>query len=130
MNNEELLKELLEETRKNAKYQKRTNQILLGLFLIFLITAIVILPQLLSILASAHHIVAQAESSLEQINTMTASITETSRNLNTMVSQNAAPLADSMNKLSSVNFDGLNDAIEDLQAAVGPFANMMRAFGK
>ncbi|MCR4744727.1 MAG: hypothetical protein K5894_05795 [Lachnospiraceae bacterium] len=128
MNNEELLKELLEETRKNAKYQKRTMQILFGLFLILLVAAIVILPQVYGILASAKGIVTQAESSLLQINEMTASITETSRNLNNMVSQNAAPLADSMSKLQNIDFDGLNQAISDLQAAVGPFAKVMKAF--
>ena len=128
MNNEEILKELLEETRKNAKYQKRTMYALFCLFLIFLIAIIVLLPQAYSLLVTAHRTLSQAEASLNQINEMTASITETSKGLNSMVSQNAVPLADSMNKLSSIDFDGLNQAISDLQAAIGPLAKVMKVF--
>ena len=128
MNNDEILKELLETSRKNAKYQKRTMLILFGIFLIVLVSTIIVLPQVLLLLSSAHGMMVKAEVSLEQINEMTASITETSKGLNQMVSQNAVPLADSMNKLQKVDFEGLNQAISDLQAAVGPFANFMKAF--
>ena len=127
-NQEELFKQLLEETRKNNKYQKRCS-IILGLLLIVVAaSALYILPGAYSLIYNANDTLADAKNAVANIQTMSQSITATSERLNTMVSENTVPLSNSVQKLSSIDFDGLNQAIKDLQDAVGPFASFTRSF--
>ncbi|MCR5526931.1 MAG: hypothetical protein K6F39_06055 [Lachnospiraceae bacterium] len=127
-NQEELLKQILEATEKSSRYQKRCSQILGLLLIVVAAAAIFILPGAYSLIHNANETVTDAKIAVANIQTMSQSITETSERLNTMVSENTVPLSNSVQKLSSIDFDGLNTAIEDLQDAVGPFAKMMRTF--
>lgn len=69
-----------------------------------------------------------AEQSMENVESMTDSIIETSNQLNAFVNENAESMATAVEQIGSIDFQGLNGAIKDLQDAVGPFANMMRKF--
>ena len=69
-----------------------------------------------------------AEQSMENVETMTDSIIETSNQLNSFVTDNAESMTTAVEQIGSIDFQGLNDAIKDLQDTVGPFANMMRKF--
>ena len=59
---------------------------------------------------------------------MTSSITGTSENMNSMLTDNSQSLTDAVDKMNNIDFDGLNKAIKDLQDAVGPFASFMNRF--
>ncbi len=129
------LKELLEWEKKEAKYAKRTSMLLGALVLIFLVVAVIIVPKAVTVLENTNEAVVTAQKSLDKIDTqldsiqtMTDSITKTSDNMNTMVEDNAEQLTEAVKKMQSIDFEGLNQAIEDLQTAVKPMAKMMKAF--
>ena len=65
---------------------------------------------------------------IKGVNTMTGSITDTSDNMNSMLTDNSQSLTDAVEKMNNIDFDGLNKAIQDLQDAVGPFASLMKKF--
>ena len=132
----EILKELLEFEKKEAKYQKVTSMLIFCLVLIMGIVSFMIVPVAVQTLTTANETIVQAQVALSKIteemdtiNTMVNSITATSNNMNDMVTTNSQDLTDAVKNLSSIDFDGLNKAIADLQAAVGPFAKVAHLLG-
>ena len=132
---EELLRQILEADKKEVKYAKRAAFFMMGIFLIFLVAAIIIVPKVVETLANVNRTVITAGETLEDaneaiknINTMSASITETSESMNTMLTDNSESLTDAVAKMNKIDFAGLNQAIQDLQDAVGPFATFMNKF--
>ncbi len=131
----EILKELLEFEKKEAKYQKVTSILIFCLVVIMGIVSFMIVPVAVQTLTTANETIVMAQNALskidqemDSINTMTKSITATSDNMNSMVIDNSEELSKAVESMSKIDFDGLNQAISDLQAAVGPFAKMTRIF--
>ena len=131
----ELLKELLEFEKKEAKYQKVTSILIFCLVVIMGIVSFMIVPVAVQTLTTANETIVMAQNALskidqemDSINTMTKSITATSDNMNSMVIENSEELSKAVESMSNIDFAGLNQAISDLQAAVGPFAKMTRIF--
>ena len=132
---EDLLRQILEADKKEVKYAKRAAFFMMGIFAIFLIAAIIIVPKVVITLNSANTAImaandtlAQANEALTGINTMTGSITGTSEKMNSMLADNSQALTDAVDKMNKIDFEGLNQAIQDLQDAVGPFATFMNKF--
>ncbi|MBQ7725276.1 MAG: hypothetical protein IJT63_06665 [Lachnospiraceae bacterium] len=132
----EILKELLEFEKREAKYQKVTSILIFCLVLIMGIVSFMIVPVAVQTLTTANATIIQAQEALakitdemENINGMVSSITETSDSVNKMVTDNAEDLTTSVQNLNSIDFEGLNKAIRDLQDAVAPMAKVGRIFG-
>ena len=132
----EILKELLEFEKREARYQKITSILIFCLVLIMGIVSFMIVPVAVQTLTTANATIVQAQEALakitdemESINGMVSSITETSNSVNKMVNDNAADLTTSVQNLNSIDFEGLNKAIRDLQDAVAPMAKVGRIFG-
>ncbi|MBO6146931.1 MAG: hypothetical protein J6O70_05075 [Lachnospiraceae bacterium] len=136
-NIEALLKQILEADKKEVKYAKRAAFFMMGLCVIFLVAALIIVPKVVETLGHVNEAVIAAGETLEgadealkNINTMSGSITDTSDQMNTMLTENAQSLTDAVEKMNSIDFEGLNKAIQDLQDAVGPFASFMNKFSR
>ena len=50
--------------------------------------------------------------------------------MNDLIVNNAGTLTESVEKLSNLDIDGLNQGIQDLQDALGPLAETMRNMSK
>ncbi len=131
----ELLRELLAFEKKEARYQKVTSILIFCLVVIMGIVSFMIVPVAVQTLTTANETIVMAQEALgkiteemDNINTMTASITATSDNMNSMVVENSEELSKAVESMSNIDFDGLNKAIKDLEDAVGPFAKMTRIF--
>ncbi len=131
----ELLKELLEFEKKEAKYQKATSIFIFLLVVIMGIVSFMIVPVAVTTLTTANETIVMAQDALskinqemDSINTMTSSITATSDNMNNMVIENSEQLTQAVKNISDIDFEGLNKAINDLQAAVGPLAKLSNIF--
>ena len=136
------MKQILEADRKEVKYAKRAAVFTCGLFVIMLVAAIIIVPRVVNTLKtvddalltavdtiqSAQGTIDNVNEAIEGVNQMTSSITGTSENMNTMLTDNSQSLTDAVDKMNNIDFDGLNKAIKDLQDAVGPFASFMNRF--
>ena len=111
----EILKELLEFEKREAKYQKVTSILIFCLVLIMGIVSFMIVPVAVQTLTTANATIIQAQEALakitdemENINGMVSSITETSDSVNKMVTDNAEDLTTSVQNLNSIDFEGLN----------------------
>ncbi len=129
----EALNELLRLQKNEAKHARVTSILMAVLVGIFLVCAVIIVPKAVSILNDVNKITTQVQGSLnkvdselDNISTMVESITKTSEGVNTMVEENTEALTQTVQELTEIDFQGLNQAIQDLQDAIGPFANTMR----
>lgn len=139
---EELLQQILESSKKEAKHAKWAARFTFGLFLIFLVAGVILVPKVVLTLATVNSTIITAGQTIENangtidsvneaiegVNQMTGSITGTSENMNSMLTDNSQSLTDAVEKMNNIDFEGLNKAIQDLQDAVGPFANFMNRF--
>lgn len=135
MAEEKALEELLEWQKKSAEHGRRISIALGGIFVLLFLCALILVPRAYIALRNTNAAVLQAKEALTKIDTqmeniqvMTESITATSDNMNALLEGNSKSVSESMEKLNAVDFEGLNQAISDLQAAVGPFASLMRTF--
>jgi len=132
----EILKELLEFEKREARYQKITSIMIFCLVVIMGIVSFMIVPIAVQTLTTANATIVQAQQALssitdemQNINAMVSSITDTSDSVNKMVTDNAEDLTKSVENLNSIDFEGLNKAIRDLQDAVAPMAKLGRVLG-
>ncbi len=114
--------------KKQLFWQRVMAVVTAGIFLVIAICAYILIPKITTTIGNIDNAVADAQNSIKNIDVMVDSVTEASDNLNKMVDENADNLNDAMAKLSSVDFDGLNKAITDLQDAVGPMASFFNKF--
>ncbi len=132
---DQLLSEIRMLSKKQVLWHRLSALFMMGILLVLLATVVVLLPRILQTLHSIDSAVAQVTQSMDDVDSMIAEMTTASRNLNGLVEENAEPLTDAVTKMSEVtakmediDFEGLNQAIKDLQAAVGPVANFFNKF--
>lgn len=119
--------EINELLKKQLFFQKMTAYSMTGIFLIMLVAAILIVPRTIKTINQVNQLATQASESVTKIDEMTESITTASENLNGFIDENAETLTKATKSISEIDFEGLNQAIKDLQDTVGPMATF---FGK
>ena len=123
MTEAEVFEKLLKNSKKQVFYARLAAIFTGALFLAVAYALLTIIPQVSETLQGVNVAIANANDALEDINTMSASITKTSESLNLLVGDNAEKLTESVDKLSTMDIDGINTAIQD---AIGPLAETMR----
>ena len=118
-NSEELLRQLV------TWQKKQVRQTRLAMLVGFLLAA-AILAALVLLAPSVIKLADEVESSLSEVNRMTASAQELIGNANAMVTENTDAVSETIRKLNEVDFEGLNTAIHDLEDAVRPLAELAR----
>lgn len=137
MDNEELLKKIADNTAKSLMFHRISAFCLIGILCVVLVSAYMVVPKATSALnaidaaaKSSEETLANASATLLEVNEMADSVTKTSDELSDFVNDNKDVMMESLDKMSKIDFDGLNEAISDLQDAVGPFAKFMKSFGR
>ena len=77
---------------------------------------------------SANDAIERAQTTMDELDKMAGALTATGDGMNTLINENGDKLTESLEKMSGIDFDGLNKGIQDLQDAIGPFANIMNRF--
>ncbi|WP_026523183.1 MULTISPECIES: hypothetical protein [unclassified Butyrivibrio] len=120
---------------KILKFQKLQTFCTAGIFVVILIAVIMVVPRAVKLLDQAQSVaegamstLEKADSTLADISEMADSIEQTGEDMNKLIKDNESTLTESLDKMSQIDFDGLNKAITDLQDAVGPFASFMNKF--
>ncbi|MBR5116235.1 MAG: hypothetical protein IK096_04135 [Lachnospiraceae bacterium] len=124
--NTDVFEKLLKNSRKQVFYARLAAIFTGALFIAVAAALMIVIPEIIQTLSGVNVAIANANHALEDINTMSASITQTSESLNLLVGDNAEKLTESVDKLASMDIDGINTAVKDLQDAVGPLAETMR----
>lgn len=136
---EELLKQILKAEKKEGRYAKASAFFTFGLFVILLAAVVILVPKVVETLTNINNTaisveatiteaakaIENAEQTIENIDAMSGSLTTTSDTMNSMLVDNSQNLMEAVNKMNNIDFEGLNEAIKDLQDAVGPFAKFM-----
>lgn len=127
-NSEELLIEIRNLTKKKLFWQKISTCCIAAITGIVLVTMVIVIPQLEATLNHINDTAIKAQDSLNEANTMITSITEASENFDSLVAKNGEGLTSAIESMSKIDFEGLNEAIKDLQDAIGPLAAFMSKF--
>ena len=126
---------MLERMNKQLFYTRILAVAALGLFLVFFLSAVIVVPRVCGTLKQVNSLAENATGTLEaanqalsEVSKMSGEITGVSTQLSEFITENAQTLSDAATDISEIDFEGLNQAIQDLQDAVGPFANLMNSF--
>lgn len=114
--------------RKILFWQRISAFGIIGVCTVALVTAIILVPQISETLTQVNEATDQVETTIEGINSMTAELRDASINVNKLLGENSETMAEAVQKLSDVDYEGLNQAIKDLQSAVGPLASFLGRF--
>lgn len=125
---ESLLTEMRDLSRKRLFLQKVATGCMAGILVLVFLVCVIIVPKAITTLSHINSVSVKAENSLDEIDVMTKGITSATDSLNELVSGNSASLTEAVTSLSQIDFDGLNQAIRDLQDAAGPMAALMKRF--
>lgn len=135
MTEKELMTELVNNSRKQLFYARiRTFAALTGaVAVIFFLISMA--PGLLKTVNQANEVMAQASetivlanTAIESITEMSSAITDMGENMDTFITENAESVAKVMEKIESVDFEGLNKAIKDLGTVIEPLAKFFNIF--
>lgn len=131
---DELLEKLVKNSAKQLFYARVTSLAALILAAVVIVCLAVIVPKVMTTIDSANEILTQvsetitlADTTLESVTEMSDSISDMGTTMDTFITDNAETVEEVMTKLEEIDFEGLNDAIEDLGDVVEPLANF---FGK
>jgi methyl-accepting chemotaxis protein len=131
----DILAEIRDLTKKNLFFKRLEAVCVMGMFLVVLIAALVVVPKVNTTLAhvndvaqKAQEVATKAQDSLAKVDEMTESMKQASQDLNSLVDENGESLSAAIKSMSEVDYQGLNDAIKDLQGTVGPMASFMSKF--
>lgn len=125
---EALLTEMRDLSKKRLFFQKVATGCMAGILVLVFLVCVIIVPKAITTLSHINSVSVKAENSLDEIDVMTKGITSATDSLNELVSGNSASLTEAVTSLSQIDFDGLNQAIRDLQDAAGPMAALMKRF--
>ena len=120
--------QMLNVNKKTLGWQRFAALMVLATFVVILVTALILVPQIVETLNNVNKVAGEVEQSLQGVDTMVAEMTSASENLNKLVDDNAQGLTTAVENLANVDFDGLNKAIQDLQDAIGPMATFFNKF--
>ena len=127
---DELLKQILTQTKKEATFSKVIACIMLGVLLILLVATLIVVPRALSMIAEIEQTALDAQAVVEQANVALEGLSSTVDGVEAMtesITKTGNALFDGIGK---VDFDSLSKAINDLQAAIEPLANFSRLLNR
>ncbi len=125
---EEFQEKLLKLEKKQLFYHRISAVCFAGFLLLSIVTVGILVPKITNTLENINSVTQKVETSLGNIDDMATGITDATANLNKLVNDNATELTDAVEKLSQIDYEGLNRAIQDLEDTVGPFASFMNRF--
>ena len=119
--------DLIKIAKKQLFFQRISAIAIIIMMLCVVFAVMRIVPQVETTLSHVNDVALKAQDSLAKVDEMTDGLVKTTGNLNKLVDDNAVELTNAVKSISEIDFEGLNNAITDLQGAVGPISNF---FGK
>ncbi|MCR4891486.1 MAG: hypothetical protein K5989_04820 [Lachnospiraceae bacterium] len=127
-----LLRELIDLQKKEARHSRVVSILMLLVLVFFVVVAVIVLPKVLITLGEANTAIIQGQQALtrvdeemDNISEMTKSITKTSNGVNDMLETNMESVSSAVKQIGSIDFEGLNSAIGDLQNAVKSLSSFL-----
>lgn len=134
MNDHDLLVELVKSQKEDAMGQKVTAIATVSMFAVIFIALLIVVPQAVITLNKVQDMIKQTKTAVEQTqalvqsaNSSLSGIDDMIANVDQLVTENNDALNQAMGNFNNVDFEGLNNAIRDLESVVEPLANLVGA---
>jgi len=119
----------LKELKKQTLFVKLTFGLVAGIFAIFLVVAIIVVPKVTKILNDVEETVASADEAVKSLSKTADELAEADiagliNNTQALVEDSSKGVTQAISKIDDIDIDGLNVAISDLESVVGPLANL------
>ncbi len=132
MNDHDLLLELVKSQKEDAMGQKITAIATVSMFAVITIALMIVVPKAVITLNKVQDMIVTTKTAVEQTQTLVqsansslAGIDEMIANVDQLVTSNNESLNEAMGNFNNVDFEGLNNAIRDLESVVEPLANLL-----
>lgn len=129
-----LMEALVKNSEKQLFYSRIAAFAALAAAVVLAVCLIAVVPSVMKTISQANSVMVQAsdtivlaEEAINSVTEMSNAIKDMGNNMDSLIAENSESIADVMNKLEAIDFEGLNAAIKDLGDVVEPFANF---FGK
>ena len=134
--------ELLRKIEKNSRMQTYAGYARTVLVLVCAVCIVVLTCAVMQLMPQINAILGQAQGAVTQVGTVLDYLEQTSyqlsqvdlqgmvSNVDGLVTTGQQSMETTMEKLSSIDFDALNKAIQDLSAVTQSLANVTRIFGR
>ena len=134
--------ELLKKIERANRHQVWSGYIRSGLMLVCAVCMVALVVMVARLMPQINEILGQAKLAMGQIQTVLTDLQQTTgqlaqvdyagmvSNVDELVTTGQQSLVGMMEKLNSVDFETLNQAIEDLAAVIEPLAKMTKVFGR
>ncbi|MCR4689510.1 MAG: hypothetical protein K5745_08185 [Saccharofermentans sp.] len=133
MSDHELLVDLVKEQRLTSKYTRIIGASCVGICLAVGISLVILVPKLVNTLNNINKTVTSAYTVAENASAMIASAQDSLEGIDTMIENvdnvvvdNTQAVTDALTNLNEIDFDTLNQSINDLHSVVEPLAKMFR----
>lgn len=119
----ELLKDMKGQNKKKLFYLR----LLTAIFAVICIAIVAVIPSVLSTLATTQNTMAHLNDTITTMDDTITTMDETLDTITEMADAGTTGITEALEKIESIDFEGLNKAIGDLGTVVEPMANF---FGK
>ena len=120
--------ELLQEQKKQTTLLRMLMIANVILLLVLLVSAAILIPRTTAMLKNTETSLQQVEELTAQAKESLSGIDEMVTNANAVLSENAEGMNEAIGNFNDVDFAALNQTIRDLSEAVAPLANLVRMF--
>ena len=135
MSEKEMLSELWRIQQRDEKIHRIFTILGIAASVLVIVAVLIILPSFMHVLGNANQlmlnanqVVEQAMGTLKDAETAADTMNQAAGELNTLLSENNAAAAGTLETISKLDIDALNQSINELSQIVGPLARMLSAF--
>lgn len=131
MDQQAQLQKFLEKMEENSRKQLNYSRIQCIFSIISAICCVVLLATILRFMPQLQLLAEQAQQVLTNLEAVTGELqkldlAEMIENINNLVSTSQAGVEEALSKINEINFDALNQAVEDLSAVIQPLADFVK----
>lgn len=127
MTDHELLVRLVQKQTANARDQKITAIACACLGIIFAVALTILVPKIVVTLEQVNQVTTEAQTVVTSAQQSLKNVDELMNNVNGVVDDNSEYINEAMKDISNIDFEGLNQAINDLKNVVEPLAKLFGA---
>lgn len=128
MNDHDLLVEMVKSQRTHLNLQKIMTGAVVAIFAALAISLLILVPKTVKLLAKLHQTVDEAEIMIAEAGESLDQIDEMVGNLNVTITDNSKNLTEAVEKMNNIDFETLNQAINDFSDTVEPMARFFNQF--
>ena len=122
----DLLTELVKLEKKTARRTGIVAVSMAAIALVFVVSAVIVVPQVMSTLTAAETTLENANDLMSGVNDSLDGMNKMISNVDTVLTDNTAAMEEAITKIGSIDVEGLNESIDDLNKAV---EKMSKLFG-